>query len=451
MSTRPGRIAKVNEGSIAEEVGIVTGDVLLQIDGKPVEDIFDYRFCCASEELEVTIEKLDGEIWEIEIEKDFDDDLGIEFENPMISEEKSCSNNCVFCFIDQLPKGMRETLYFKDDDSRLSFLTGNYVTLTNMKDEDLDRIINYRLSPINISVHATDSKLREKMLGNRFAGKILAQIKRITDARIVVNAQIVVCPGYNDGAELEKTILELSEFFPGVNSVSVVPVGLTRYREGLVEIKPFDETSAGEVIEQVNRFQSENIQKYGSRIIFAADEFYVKAKVEVPDYSDYEDFPQIENGVGLIASLKRETEDICKMLAELPKQKVERKVLIATGMAAENFIKELTKKVQVTFEGLVVSVIGVRNIFFGENVTVCGLLTGRDVCEAVIQAKLKGETAQTLIICGSMLKAGEEVFLDDFTIEELESETGMEVLISDNSGKQFVECISGMEIEIGYE
>jgi len=451
MRDGPIKIAQVEAGSIAEEVGIVPGDVLMQIDGKNIEDIFDYRFLCAAETLVVTIQKADGEVWEVDMEKDFEDDLGLVFEHPMITAETSCTNKCVFCFIDQLPPGMRETLYFKDDDTRLSFLTGNYVTLTNMKDEELDRIIRYRLSPINVSVHATDAALRKELLGNRFAGRILEQIKKITDAGLTVNAQIVVCPGRNDGAALDRSMQDLSALYPGLNSVSVVPVGLTRFREGLPLVNGFDETAARTVLQQVERVQIDNRKKFGSRIVFAADELYVKAKVEVPDYEAYEEFPQIENGVGLIASLQEEVDEVCKLLATMPKQTIERNVLIATGLAAEPLIKKLAQQVSSLVEGLEVKVLGVKNEFFGASVTVCGLLTGQDVIKEVLAAKARGSKARVLMLCASMFREGEDVFLDDVTLEECERQTGMQVLVTDNLGVQFVAHLTGMEIEMGFE
>ena len=455
MKKNPAEISYVLPESIAEEVGITPGDVLLEIGGKPIIDVFDYRFFCAAEEITLTVQKLDGEIWEIDIEKEFEDDLGIEFKNPMIQTEKSCVNKCVFCFVDQLPKGMRKTLYFKDDDSRLSFLTGNYVTLTNMSDAELDRIIGLKLSPINISVHSTDPILREKMLCNSNAGKVLEQIDKIIAAGITVNAQIVVCPSLNDGAHLEKSLRDLSARYSGVQSVSVVPVGLTRYRAGLKEIKPFDAKLAREVIELVQRFQKGNFKAVGSRIVFGADELYIKASQPLPGFEEYEDFPQIENGVGLIASLGQEIAQVCGAFGELgqmPKPLFtsgKRRVLIATGLDAEVYVKSWSDEVMKVLPGLEVEVIGVENKFFGEQVTVTGLLTGRDVCDGVLAAKSRGMNADYLILCSSMIRAGEDVFLDDFTIDDMERETGMQVIISDNSGESFVEGLAGFEIEIG--
>ncbi|MEI6131735.1 MAG: DUF512 domain-containing protein [Bacillota bacterium] len=442
MANEKIKIANIEAGSIAEEVGIEAGDFLISIDGNEIVDILDYRFFCANEILELEIEKANGEEWEIEIEKEYEDDLGIEFENPMITEEKSCTNKCVFCFIDQLPKGMRETMYFKDDDSRLSFLTGNYVTLTNIKPAELDRIIRYRLSPINVSVHATNSDLRAKMLGNRFGGEILSQIRKITDAGLTVNAQVVVCPGINDGIELEKTIRELSDMHPGLNSISVVPVGLTRFRDGLPEIKPVDLKSATEILKVVEQVQKENLKTHGSHVVFAADEMYIKAGREMPEFEAYEDFPQIENGVGLVASLRQEVRECLKSMKVRPG--AQRNILIATGVDAQPIIETLAREVEAKVEGLKVRVIGVKNNFFGESVTVCGLLTGRDVCEAVKSAKVSSDS-EILVLCSKMFRASGNDFLDDFTIGQLEAEIGMKVLVTDNSGEQFVETVGWKE------
>ncbi|NTV90876.1 MAG: DUF512 domain-containing protein, partial [Clostridiales bacterium] len=299
-------INEVQRGSIAEEAGIEAGDILLTINGQTVEDVFDYRLLIAEEKLVVELEKKDGELWEIDVDKDEYEDLGLEFEDSLMDDAKSCSNKCVFCFIDQLPKGMRETMYFKDDDSRLSFLSGNYVTLTNMKDEDIDRIIRYRMSPINISVHTTNPELRIKMLGNRFAGDILDKVKKLSDAGITVNTQIVLCNGINDGSELDRTISDLASLYPGVFSTSIVPVGITKWREGLHELVPHDSGSAARVIDQVGKWQKKLLAEMGSRAVYLADEFYIMAGAELPSCDEYEDFPQIENGVGMVTLLQEE-------------------------------------------------------------------------------------------------------------------------------------------------
>jgi len=427
-------IYRVLPGSIAHEAGLQVGDILLSINDQVVEDIFDYRFLISDEELILEVQKDDGEIWEVEIEKDEYEDLGIEFEDDLIDEAKSCTNKCIFCFIDQLPKGMRDTLYFKDDDSRLSFLTGNYVTLTNMKDNDIDRIIRYRMTPINVSVHTTNPDLRFFMLKNKFAGNVMSKIKKLTESGITVNCQIVLCRGINDESELINSLNDLSELYPGVMSVSVVPVGLTKYREGLCELIPYDKDSSFKVIEQVEKIQEELLKKHESRIVYLADEFYIMAEKDLPDYEHYEDFPQIENGVGLVALLIKEFEDCIKN--EVLKPVLGRKVSIATGFSAYSYIARLAKILADMYK-IKVNVYKIKNNYFGENVTVTGLLTGVD-----IKNQLKGkDLGDELIICKSMLKANTELFLDDYTVERLEKELQIKIRPVENSGADFVKSI----------
>ena len=308
MKTKENVIIKVEKGSIAEELGIEPGDILMTINGKAVEDVFDYRFLINDEYIELGIKTKQGEECLAEIEKDYDEDLGIIFESGLMDDAKSCKNKCIFCFIDQLPKGMRSTLYFKDDDSRLSFLQGNYVTLTNMKDEDLDRIIYYHLSPINISVHTTDMELRKKMLKNPNADKVLKNMDRLAEAGIEMNLQIVLCKGINDGEVLEKSISDLSKYYPHARSLSVVPVGITKYRDGLYPMEPFGKDDSKEVIDIIEKWQKKLKKEIGSSFVFIADEFYINAGIEIPPSERYEDFPQIENGVGMIALMKHEFE-----------------------------------------------------------------------------------------------------------------------------------------------
>lgn len=431
---KPVIINDVQKGSIAEEAGIEKGDILVSIDGEKVYDIFDFRFLTASECLTLEIQKEDGEIWEIDIEKDEDDDLGLEFEHDMIDEAQSCNNKCIFCFIDQLPGGMRDTLYFKDDDSRLSFLTGNYVTLTNVEKSDIDRIIKYRLSPINVSVHTTNPDLRVFMLKNKFAGNVVTLIKRLVDNGITVNCQIVLCRGINDGSELDKTLSDLSAIYPGVGSISVVPVGITRYRDGLCRLEPYDSKSSAHVIRQVEKWQKKLLKKYRTRIVYLADEFYIMAGEKLPGYEEYEDFPQIENGVGLISML---THEFYRYIEEIKFEPVnDRKVSIATGVSAYNYIREMADELTKRFK-ININVYEINNEFFGENVTVTGLLTGRDIVNQ-LQGK---ELGHELIICECMLKAHEDVFLDDYTLSMLESKLGVRVKVVENSGKAFVDGI----------
>ena len=296
-------VYKVEKGSIAEEIGLEPGDALLAINQKAIEDVFDYHFLITDENLTLTILAKDGQTVEVEIEKEYQEDLGIEFENGLMDDYKSCSNRCMFCFIDQMPPGMRETLYFKDDDSRLSFLQGNYVTLTNMKDADLDRIIEYKLAPINISVHTTNPELRCTMLHNRFAGEALKKIKRLYDAEIEMNGQIVLCKGINDGEELERSIRELSGYLPYMESLSVVPVGLTKYRDGLYPLEPFEKEDAREVIAIIEKWQQYCMENYGVHFVQASDEWYLTAELPLPEEERYDGYIQLENGVGMLRLL----------------------------------------------------------------------------------------------------------------------------------------------------
>jgi len=432
------KICIVQPGSIAEEAGIEAGDFLLSINEQTITDIFDYRYFQASEELMLEIEKPDGEIWETEIEKDESEDLGLEFEDSLIDGAKSCTNKCIFCFIDQLPKGMRETVYFKDDDSRLSFLTGNYVTLTNIKNEELQRIIHYRMSPINVSVHTTNPELRKFMLGNRFAGDVLDKIKLLTDNGIEVNCQIVLCKDINDKDELDRTIGDLVEFYPLINSVSIVPVGISKHRDNLYKLIPFDKESCTALIKQVHKWQNKVLKEKDSRVVYLSDEFYINAEMDIPKYKCYEGFPQIENGVGMLASFSKEVKDTLKHKEEntaLPN----RMISIATGRLVYKNIIQLINEIKAVYEGLEVKVYDIENNFFGQYVTVCGLLTGGDVIE-----QLKGkELGQELLISRSMLRAGEQVLLDDCTVEQIEVELGVKIRIVESSGADFVNSIIG--------
>ncbi|HPD01362.1 MAG TPA: DUF512 domain-containing protein [Acetivibrio sp.] len=440
MKYRPIAITNVISDSIAQEAGLKNGDLILSINGEKISDIFDYRFLIANETLLLEIQKKDGEIWEVEIEKDEYEDLGIEFENLMLDDAKSCSNKCIFCFIDQLPKGMRKTLYFKDDDSRLSFFMGNYVTLTNMDFNDIDRIIKYKMSPINVSVHTTNPELRVYMLNNKFAGDIMEKIKRLVEGGITVNCQIVLCRDINDGVELDRSINDLASLYPGMNSISVVPVGLTKYREDLTVLKPYDKESSKKVIEQVEAWQKKLLLEKGSRVVYLADELYVMAELQIPDYSVYEDFPQIENGVGLIAMLRQEFDEYLALLDFKPEKR--RKVSIATGVSSYKYIKELADVLENKYKDLNVNVYKIKNEFFGENVTVTGLITGQDLVKQLFDKDLGEE----LLISVSMLRSGEEVFLDDYTVDMLEKELGIRVTVVENCGNDFVEKILGIPL-----
>lgn len=438
-------IKSVEPDSAAMEAGIEPGDFLLSVNGQTITDIFDYRFLATDSKLLVEVEKQNGELWEIEIEKDEYEDLGIDFEDPLISEAKSCTNKCVFCFIDQLPKGMRETVYFKDDDSRLSFLSGNYITLTNMKKQDLERIIRYRMTPVNVSVHTTNPELRKKMLCNRFAGDVLDKIRILVDGGISVNAQIVLCKGLNDGQELDRTLKDLSGLYPGIASISVVPVGLTRWREGLYPLEPFTGRDAEVVMKQVEGWQQVFSKECGTRLVYLADEFYIKAGATLPPYEAYEDFPQIENGVGLMTLLIYEFEEYLKKHARKlehywAKTGAARTVSIATGKCAAGYIKQLAQTMEKRYNGLKINVYPIENVFFGENVTVTGLLTGGDIASQLAGKELGCE----LLLSRSMFKSGEELFLDDVTLDGLRSRLGTDAVITENEGGDLVEKLLGI-------
>ena len=398
----------------------------------------EYKYLISEEELEIELIKSDGSKSIVILDNDEYRDIGIIFNKSLISEAKTCSNQCVFCFIDQLPKGMRKTLYFKDDDSRLSFLRGNYITMTNMSYEDIQRLIKYRISPINISVHTTNGDLRKKMLNNRYADRIMKQIKMLAAAGITMNCQIVACRDINDGTELDRSIEELTEFYPFINSISVVPVGITSHREGLFPLIPYDKQTANTLLNQVGFWQKKLLGKYSSRIVFPADELYVMAEREFPDCSHYEDFPQIENGVGMIALMKDEFDkSILDMHNKIIKIK-NRYISIATGICAEGFIKSLINKLSSKVTGLKVEVFAIKNYFFGEKVTVSGLITGRDIV-----SQLKGkDLGEELLIPSNMLK-DKILFLDDMSINDLKKELKTKITIVQNNGYDFINKVLG--------
>lgn len=434
-------IKSVAEGSIAEEMEIEAGDRLIAIDNNEIKDILDYRYYINSEKIVVLIEKADGEVWELDIENDYED-IGLDFEEGLMSDYRSCTNDCVFCFIDQMPKGMRETLYFKDDDSRLSFLQGNYVTLTNMKDADIDRIIRFKLAPINISIHTTNPTLRVRMLHNRFAGDALRYIDKLYENGIPMNGQIVMCKGYNDGAELEATLRDLLKYAPIMESVSVVPVGLSKHRKGLAPLELIDKETAIQTIEIIEKYQKKALEKCGMHFVHASDEFYLKAERELPEESSYDGYIQLENGVGMLRLLKEEVlyaieerlENTESVQEELQKEET---ISIATGKLAGGLICELAKKVEEAFPTKKVNVNIINNDFFGDNITVTGLLTGTDLIK-----QLKGkDLGDRLLLSVNMFRSGEEVFLDDFTKDDLEKELGVRIVIVGSSGDDFVNSI----------
>lgn len=432
-------IRKVFPDSIAEEMELVPGDELISINGQPIEDVFDYHYLVNDEYLEILVRKADGEEWELEIEKDFEEDLGVEFENSLMDEYRSCRNHCIFCFIDQMPPGMRETLYFKDDDSRLSFLQGNYVTLTNMSDHDIDRVIRYHLAPINISFQTTNPKLRCEMLHNRFAGDIFPKVDRLFQAGIEMNGQVVLCKGINDGEELERTIRDLSGYLPHLKSVSVVPVGLSKYREGLHLLEPFNREDALGVLETVHRWQKKLYEQYGLHFIHCSDEWYILAGLPLPEEERYDGYLQLENGVGMLRLLEEEVQE---ELAHRKGDERVRRVSIATGKLAAPFIQENVERVRTVYGNVEAQVYPIRNDFFGELITVSGLITGQD-----LKAQLKGkDLGECLLIPCNMLRAGENVFLDDVTVEEVEEQLGVPVAVVDEDGASFVHALTEKEI-----
>ena len=433
-------VSDIVPGSIAEELGIRPGDKLLAIDGHEIEDIFDYQFYVEDEEIVLLIEKPDGEQWELEIEKEADEDLGIEFGQGLMDEYRSCYNKCIFCFIDQMPKGMRDTLYFKDDDSRLSFLQGNYVTLTNMSSHDIERIIRYRLEPINISFQTTNPELRCRMLHNRFAGEALKKVDMLYQGGIEMNGQIVLCKGVNDGDELERSIRDLTSYLPLLKSVSVVPVGLTKFRSGLYPLEPFTKEDAREVLDVIHRWQEKIYQEYGIHFIHAGDEWYLLAEEDVPEEERYDGYLQLENGVGMLRLLFNEFAEGYDALTGDDRRD---ELSIATGKLAYPYLCKMAEKITEKFPGVRIHVYCIRNDFFGERITVSGLITGQD-----LMAQLKErELGRRLLIPCNMLKTDEDVFLDDFTVEQVSGALQVPIDIVESSGQDLIDSILNSDID----
>ncbi|RHR36595.1 DUF512 domain-containing protein [Eubacterium sp. AF19-12LB] len=427
-------IKSVTPGSIAEEMEIEAGDYLLEVNGTTIVDIFDYQLLCMDEFIDVVIEKSNGEQWELEIEKDENEELGLEFENGLMDEYRSCCNKCMFCFIDQMPPGMRETLYFKDDDSRLSFLQGNYITLTNMNENDVDRIIRYNLSPINISVHTTNPKLRCKMLNNKFAGDKLKYIDRLNAADVEMNGQVVLCKNVNDKEELERTISDLEKYIPNMRSVSIVPSGLTKFRDGLYPLELFEKEDACAVIDIIEKGQKHFYEKYGIHFIHASDEWYILAEREMPEEERYDGYLQLENGVGMIRSFIEEVKDYLDSI-----EGDDRVINVSTisGVLAYDTIKSSCDKINKKFPNVNVHVYKIINDYFGHSITVTGLLTGQDIC-----SQLSGkELGDNLLLPTNTLKADENIFLDDMTLEEFEKNLQINTIIVKSSGMDFVKTI----------
>lgn len=446
MTKNKNRIDAIAEHSIAQELGLEAGDYLLSIDDTPVLDVFDFRMRTTVPRLRIEIEKKTGERIEFDIEKDEYDELGVDFENPLMDREKGCQNQCVFCFVDQLPSGLRKSLYFKDDDLRLSFLTGNYVTLTNLEDVELDRLIAYHLSPMNISVHTTNPSLRREMMKNKHAGDILDRLRKITQAGIWVNVQIVLCPGINDGQELDRTLLDLSGLGDGLKSIALVPVGLTRHREEnrVAPLRPYDRAGAAKIVGLVGKWQDILLEQRGERILYASDEFYIKAGIPFPPTTEYEDFPQLENGVGMMALFIRTMQEgITKRLLKMKRRQDpnalriipdDGQVVLITGVDAKPYLESFLPDLSLLY-GSKFHVRAIPNRFFGETVTVAGLVTGGDIIAELVgnpEARIQYDKA---VIPSCMLRSGEQVFLDDRSVAEVEKAAGLEIICSEPTGE----------------
>ena len=433
-------IRAITPGSIAEELGIVPGDTLLSVNGEEIEDVLDYHYQTNDTYLELGIRKENGEEWILEIEKECDEEIGITFENEFMDQYRSCRNHCIFCFIDQMPPGMRPTLYFKDDDSRLSFLQGNYVTMTNMSDHEIDRIIKYHMSPINISFQTTNPKLRCKMLNNRFAGDIFPKVKRLFDAGIEMNGQIVLCKGYNDGEELERSIRDLTGYLPYLRSVSVVPVGLSRYREGLTPLLPFTREDARAVLRTIHAWQDRLFETWGLHFIHASDEWYLLAGEPLPEPDRYDGYLQLENGVGMLRLLEEEIEEELE-IREGDDRKV--RVSLATGKLAAPFLTNSMERIRQKYPNVEAKVYAITNTFFGERITVSGLITGKDLIE-----QLSGQNlGERLLIPCNMLRSGENVFLDDVTVEDVQNRLKVPVHVVEEPGSELVKAVLNEEKE----
>lgn len=436
------KIKTVLKNSIADEVGIEKGDRIISINKKNVHDFFDYRFLSAEIKIILKIEKVNGELWDIKIEKDAYEDIGLLFEHDLEDFNNTCHNKCIFCFIDQLPKGMRKTLYFKDDDSRLSFLHGNYVTLTNMTKVQIKRIIDYKMSPLNVSVHSTESNIRIKMLNNKKAGDIIKKLKRLTAGGIKVNCQIVLCKRINDNEHLLKTLQDLLDIKPIINSISIVPAGLTKYREGLHPLTPYTKMEAENIEMAIRSIQNNGMKKFKNKRVYLADEFYLIIDKEIPNYEHYQDFPQLENGIGMLALLKHEVYNyLNKIQSENVIFKNERRLSIATGTLVYPYIKKFTSDICKYNDKLKVNVFKIENHFFGKNINVAGLLTGQDIMK---QLKDK-DLGDVLLLSINMFKEKSNIFLDDMTMNMLSKNLNVKIEIVKKSGQDFVNKILGID------
>ncbi|MGL5972981.1 MAG: DUF512 domain-containing protein [Oscillospiraceae bacterium] len=427
----------IKKGSIAEEIGIKKGDLIISINESKINDILDYDFYCKEEILLLEIKLANNiKVDYVEVEKDMDEDLGIEFETFLIDAQHTCTNKCIFCFVDQMPEGLRESLYFRDDDERMSFLFGNYITMTNMKQSEVDRIIKMKISPINISVHSTDSKIRRAMLGNKFSDKTLNYLKQLNDAGIKINCQIVLCKGINDGEHLIKTINDLLNLENSVESIAIVPVGVTKYREKLPRLQIFDKASSIEVIDTIHKISDEMLNIRGTRVVYPSDEFFLKAQLDLPEADYYEEYKQLTNGVGMLRLL---IEEFTNELSKKTLLNNERQVSIITGEAAYETILFLCNIAMDKFSNLKVDVKKIKNNFFGGNVIVSGLVTGTDIIDQIS----KDDLYEDVLIPSVMLKYGENKFLDEYTVKDLEKDFSIKIKTVDNNGHELLEKILG--------
>ena len=441
------KIHNVKKNSIAEEIGLKKGDYIISLNNEKIIDILDYKFHESDEYIEIEIEHEDKTIEIYEIEKDYEDELGIEFESELIDNPRACRNKCIFCFMEQLPSNARDTLIFKDDDYRLSFFSGNYITMTNMDETDIERIIKYRISPINISIHATDEKTRCEMLNNRFAGTVLKYLDMLCDAGISINTQIVLCKGINDGEILKQTIGDLSKYNKVMKSICIVPVGISKYRNGLYSLSPLEKEDCINAIEIVEKFQKEFKQKYGTSMVFLADEIYIKAEKKLPSYKEYEEFFAIEDGIGMLSffdyEFNKELNKLKKVYELKNKENSEvnlenKKIGIITGKITKSFFEKKVKLLRNVITNIEIDVIDITNNYFGENITVTGLVCGSDIVDRL---KDKENKFDYIVMPDVMLKDDEAIFLDDMKLEELQEKINTKIVITNTDAKGFFNSI----------
>ncbi len=432
-------IHAVEPRSIAEKAGLRAGDAIVAIDGHAINDVLDYRFYLAESRLSLSLCR-DGAPFSVSVKKPQYDDIGLVFDTYLMDKKQSCRNKCVFCFIDQNPEGMRKDIYFKDDDSRLSFFFGNYITLTNMTDADIDRIIKMHISPVNVSVHTTNPALRVRMMNNKNAGECLRFLKKLAENGISLNAQIVLCKGLNDADELDRTLRDLSALFPALGSIAVVPAGLTAHREGLYPLVPFEKEDAAAVIRQIDAFRAENLKQYGQALVQASDEWYLTAGLPLPDEDYYDGYPQLDNGVGSLVSLETEVKDAITALLDEGVVPAARTVSLVTGVAAYPFLSSFCEAVSAAFPAVRIRVFRAVNRFFGESITVAGLLTGADMLDALRGQALGDE----LLIPAVTLRHEGDVFLDDMSKDEFAERLGVPVTPVANDGYELVRALLGL-------